>query len=418
MTISPDEKSYNILMIAPTMFFADYGGHIRILEEAKILRRFGHRVTILTYPNGRDIADLDIRRSLGVPFNYRVEVGSSRHRYYLDMMLGLKSLRYIFKNKPDVIHAHMHEGALIGWLVSKLTGAPMIFDFQGSLTGEMLDHHFISGSSRLFRLFRGLERRIDHMGKVILTSSRHAAGLLKNEFGVSGGRIHPTPDCVDTDTFRPNILSHAEKVTLKNAWGIPQDKQLIVYAGLLAQYQGTDLLLRALQVLKRQRNDFHLLLMGFPNLPYYRSLASELGLADLVTFTGKIPYESLPAYLALGDIATAPKLSATEGCGKILNYMSMGLPTITFDTPVSREFLGTHGICASERTFESLSRALSQALDMPKAEQRQLGRWLRQRAMANYSWEKIGRQVEFLYEAVLAGHPQPATVLEQALTTH
>ena len=30
---------YRILMIAPTSFFSDYGGHIRILEEARILRQ-------------------------------------------------------------------------------------------------------------------------------------------------------------------------------------------------------------------------------------------------------------------------------------------------------------------------------------------------------------------------------------------
>jgi glycosyltransferase involved in cell wall biosynthesis len=311
----------------------------------------------------------------------------------------------------------MHEGALIGWVLSKLTGAPMIFDFQGSLTGEMLDHRFITESSRRFKFFRGLEGRINHMARVILTSSRHAAGFLKNEFGISPGRVHPTPDCVDTDTFHPNILTGAEKVTLKDSLGIPQNKQLIVYAGLLAHYQGTEHLLRALHLLKIQRDDFHLLLMGFPNLPYYQALTSDLGISDLVTFTGKIPYESLPVYLALGDIATAPKLSATEGCGKILNYMSMALPTVTYNTLVSQEFLGPYGIYARERTFESLGQALNQALDMPLSEQRQLGQMLRQRAGANYNWEKIGRQVELLYKAVLAGHPQPASVLEQALTT-
>ena len=40
---------YNVLMIAPTMFFADYGAHVRILEEATSLRDLGHKVTILAY---------------------------------------------------------------------------------------------------------------------------------------------------------------------------------------------------------------------------------------------------------------------------------------------------------------------------------------------------------------------------------
>jgi len=412
--LSP-EKKYKILMIAPTMFFADYGGHIRILEEAKILKSLGHKVTILTYPNGRDIADLDIQRCLGVPFNYRVEVGASRHKFYLDVMLGLKSLVYILKNKPDIIHGHIHEGALIGWILSKITGAPLIFDFQGSMTGEMVDHNFLKKSSLSFRLFRLIEEKISHMAKVILTSSLHSARLLKEDFGVSVGRIYPTPDCVDTDTFHPAVLMKEEKSALKQALHIPLDKQLIVYAGILTQYQGIDYLLQALKILKGWRDDFHLLLMGFPYVTHYQAMAQDLGVADLITFTGKIPYEELPSYLAIGDIATAPKLSATEGCGKILNYMSMALPTVAFDTPVSREFLGQQGIYAKERSVEALATALNQALDIPSLEKGRLGRLLRWWAITNYSWGKMGRQIELVYTAVLAGHPQPAIAVKQAL---
>ncbi len=61
--------------------------------------------------------------------------------------------------------------------------------------------------------------------------------------------------------------------------------------------------------------------------------------AQDVAFTGKIPYDRAPEYLAFGDVAVAPKLSATEGSGKILNYMAMGLPVVAYDTPVSREYL-------------------------------------------------------------------------------
>ncbi len=414
MTSTPITQKYNILMIAPTMFFADYGGHIRILEEAKILRSLGHRITILAYPNGRDIADLDIRRCPGVPFNYRIEVGSSRHRYYLDIMLSLRSLAHVIRNKPDIIHAHMHEGALLGWFLSKLTRAPLIFDFQGSLTGEMVDHNFLKRSSFSLGLFRRLEKRIDHMAKVILTSSVHAAKLLKEEFGVSNGRIHPTPDCVDTNTFHPFILTQEAKIVLTQSLNIPINKKLIVYAGLLTRYQGTDYLLQALRILKDQRDDFHLLLMGFPAVAHYQAIAHNLGVADLVTFTGKVPYEELPVYLALGDIATAPKLSATEGCGKILNYMSMALPTVAFDTPVSQEFLGYQGIYAKEHTAESLAEAFNQALNMPSQELKRIGYSLRQLAIANYSWQKAAQQIELVYQAVLAGHPQPALVVKRA----
>ena len=94
---------YRVLMIAPTSFFADYGCHVRILEEAVALRSLGHRVTICTYHNGDDVAGLDIRRSLDAPWHRGVQVGSSRHKLYFDAMLSLQTLRTALTTRPQVI---------------------------------------------------------------------------------------------------------------------------------------------------------------------------------------------------------------------------------------------------------------------------------------------------------------------------
>ena len=51
--------NYRILMVAPTSFFLDYGCHVRILEEARVLQALGHQVTLITYYLGRDIAGLE-----------------------------------------------------------------------------------------------------------------------------------------------------------------------------------------------------------------------------------------------------------------------------------------------------------------------------------------------------------------------
>ncbi len=407
------KRPYKILMLAPTMFFADYGCHVRIYEEAMVLKAMGHQVTVLAYPNGRDLGGLDVRRSWGVPFNYRIVVGSSRHKIYLDFMLALKAVCHVLADKPDIIHAHLHEGGLLGWFLSKLTGVPLVFDFQGSLTSEMLDHKFISENHFLFKPLRRLEKRINHMGRVVLTSSRHGATILKED-GVPAGRIHPTPDCVNPDSFNPNRYSNEEKAALKQKLGLPPHKQLLVYAGLLTEYQGVGLLLHALHHLTLQRNDFHLLLMGFPAVAHYRQLAQTLGIGHIVTFTGKMPYETLPVHLALGDIAIAPKLSNTEGNGKILNYISMALPTIAFKTPVSREYLGQYGIYAHEKTAPALAEAINQALNMSADKKGQLGRTGRKRAKGKFTWKRIGRQIEVVYDAVLSGDPQPAQAVKKA----
>lgn len=412
---NPASKSLDILMLSPTMFFADYGAHVRILEETVTLQALGHRVTILAYPNGRDIPGVRVQRCWGVPFNYRVIVGSSRHKIYLDMLLAAMSLKYVIQHKPDIIHAHLHEGGLIGWVLSKLTGAPLVFDFQGSLTAEMLDHNFLRANSPFYKFLSWLERRIDDAADVILTSSTHAANLLATEFGVPAARINPTPDCVNADTFCSDRFSIAEKQQLKEELGLPPGKKIIVYLGVLAPYQGTDKLLETLAQLRGIRDDFHLLLMGYPGVEHYRAKAHELGLAEQVTFTNKIMYDEAPRYLALGDIATAPKISATEGSGKILNYMAMALPTVTFNLPVSREFLGEGGIYAADTSSEALAAALNRALDLSAAERAHLGSYLRQRVIRHFSWRRAGEQIELVYRALLAGEPLPASRLNPAV---
>ncbi|MCG2769092.1 MAG: glycosyltransferase [Anaerolineae bacterium] len=122
-------SGYNILMIAPTSFFADYGCHVRILEEALILQKLGNDITICTYHNGRDLDGLNIRRTLTIPWRQDYEVGSSRHKVAFDILLSLTSLRAALQSRPDIIHAHLHEGALIGYILSRLGGIPMVFDF-------------------------------------------------------------------------------------------------------------------------------------------------------------------------------------------------------------------------------------------------------------------------------------------------
>jgi glycosyltransferase involved in cell wall biosynthesis len=148
--------------------------------------------------------------------------------------------------------------------------------------------------------------------------------------------------------------------------------------------------------------------MGYPGVVRYQEMAENLGLAQHVTFTGKIPYEEACLHLSLGDMAVAPKISATEGSGKILNYMAMGLPTVAFNMPVSREFLGDGGIYAQEVSSQALAAALNRALDLSGAERARLGHYLRQRVINHFPWQRTGDELETIYHALLAGEPLPS----------
>jgi glycosyltransferase involved in cell wall biosynthesis len=397
--------SCRVLMLAPTSFFADYGCHVRILEEARILRQLGHDVTIATYHNGGPVADLDIRRTLPVPWRRDYEVGSSRHKVVFDALLGWKALTLLARERYDVIHAHLHEGALIGQVLNRLFGLPLVFDFQGSLTGEMIDHQFVKQGSASYRALLRLETWLDRSSPMIVTSSEQAAQLLRDRFGCRSERVQILPDCVNSDIFRPAAsYDPGELAVLRQHLGIPSERRLIVYLGLLADYQGTGLLLEALQRLVWERQAAHLLLMGFPNVEFYRARAQTLGIDDFVTFTGRVPYDEAPKHLALGDVAVAPKLSLTEGAGKLLNYMAVGLPTVAFDTPVARQYLGIDGLFAERGDVASLTDQLRAAL-FPSADSgrryARIGWQLRQRAIQHFGWEPAGRQIVDIYRELL-----------------
>lgn len=386
-------------MIAPTSFFSDYGCSVRILEEARVLQRLGSEMMVCTYRNGQDVPGLTIRRTPSIPFREHYEVGSSPHKIGFDLLLFWTVLFSALRQRPDVIHAHMHEGALIATLVSKPLGIPFVFDFQGSLTGEMLDHKFLRQDSVFYGPLRRLEGIIDHLSPAILTSSHNARRLLLTEFGCQPEKVFTVPDCVDGEVFHPAREEERDILAARRAqFGIPEGRKVVVYLGLLADYQGTDALLEAAGRLLARRADVHFLIMGFPNVDHYQYRARQMDLTSHVTFTGRVAYGQARDLLALGDVAVAPKLSATEGSGKILNYMAMGLPVVAFDTPVSREYLGEEGIYATPPDPASLAGALESALGEEAGGGRR--EVLRRRALEQYSWDRAAETILQAYRSV------------------
>ena len=408
--------AYNILMIAPTSFFGDYGCHVRILEEVRMLQKRGHHVTIVTYYKGRDLPELNIVRTPPTPWHADYEVGSSRHKLAFDALLSWTALRTALRLKPDIIHAHLHEGALVGRLLSVVTGAPLVFDYQGSLTAEMLDHRFVRPGGKREWLFRTLENGIDRMPRAILTSSRHSAQLLRQELKAQAQRVVPLPDCVDTDFFRPRTpVDQPEIDALKDQLGIPHDRTVIIYLGLLAPYQGTYHIIHAARQVVASQPQAHFLVMGYPNHDRFQAEAARYGPFDHMTFTGRVPYDQAARYLRVGDIALAPKLSLTEGAGKILNYMACALPTVAFDTPQAHEFMAQFGDYAERGSAESLAACIDGLLQQPERA-RTFGQALRARAIQRFSWDDATRRILAVYAAVRVARPeQRAAALTQLL---
>lgn len=394
--------SYRILMIAPTSFFADYGCHVRILEEIRALQKRGHIVELCTYHNGRDIEGIPIHRTVDIPWRKRVVVGSSKHKMYLDVALFATALRHARRFKPDIIHAHLHEGALIGAFAGKLAGAPVVFDYQGSLTEEMMDHGFIPRSGLRARLFRKLESVIDRLPDVILPSSRAAETHLRGRHARLPD-VRTISDAVDLDRFDPERWASARQAE-RARLGIPPDAPVVVYLGLLADYQGTPALIEAASQLLERRRDAYVVIAGYPGVGRHAAMAARLPHTERILFPGRIPYEDAPALLSIGDAAAAPKRSATEANGKILNYMAMRLPTVCVDNTVNRDLLGDLGYYVPPDDPAALAHQLHRALDAPEL----MRDALRQRVTARFSWDRQIREIERIYAALLSGLPLAA----------
>lgn len=387
-----------ILMLAPTPYFADRGCHVRIYEEARALINLGCAVRIVTYHIGRDMAAIPTDRIPSVPWYRRLGAGPSWQKPLLDILLLFKALSVARSFKPHLLHAHLHEGACIALALRPLLGIPLVMDFQGSLTAECRDHGFFRAGSLLERLFSTVERIVNRGADAIITSSTQGARQLVQEWGVPEQRVSAVIDGVDTERFYPHPRQEARR-----RLGIDEATPLVVFLGVLNSYQGVDLLLESVRILKERTTTVHFLIMGYPEAGY-RDKARCMGLGDMVTFTGRVDYDQAALYLSAGDLALSPKLSLSEANGKLFNYMACGLPTLVFDTPVNREILGDSGVYAVHGDAEDLALKIDRLL----ADGRrlaELSRLVRDRAVREHSWESRGGAILGLYQRLLEAAP-------------
>jgi glycosyltransferase involved in cell wall biosynthesis len=385
----------HVLMIAPTPFFADRGCHVRIFEEIRAVQNRGCRVTLCTYHIGRDVEGVVTRRCLRIPWYDKLGAGPSLHKLYVDPLLALTVLRLCRHDRPDLIHAHLHEGIAVGWPAAKAFRLPLIADLQGSLTGELLQHEFFRTDSWLHRCFQRIEGGLLRLPSAFILSSPAALrGFDEVEsFGVP---MRTVTDGVDSSAFYPALPGEQ----MRRELSLPEDGKIVGYLGLLDEYQGTGVLLRAAQIVLRQLDGVRFLIMGHPNVERYRRMAADLHIADRVIFTGRIPYARARDYLIACDVGVSAKSSMTEGNGKLLNYMAVGLPVVATNTPVNREILRDDGVYANLDDPRSLADALLTLLRDAELS-RMIGHRLRSRAIAEASWEARGETIVELYRSLI-----------------
>lgn len=355
---SAADKALKVLHIAPTPFFADRGCHIRIRNEIVSLRGQEVEVTLCTYHQGRNVEGIDTYRIWRIPGYSSLGVGFSFFKFPADLLLFFLVLKKTIRLRPDILHGHLHEGALIGWCVRSLLfrrNIALVMDMQGSLSGELAGYGTFSRLPVLLKLFRLAEKVICHLPDRFFCSSARSRDTLVEEFGVSPEMTYLLEDVVADCCARPTLT--------RNDLQIPHAKKVVVYSGSLLAGKGIMSLKYLMKHLPRLRDDLFFLIIGYP-VDDLASFINENGLGPVSLLTGRLEYEKLLAYLTLADLALEPKLAdSAEASGKTLHYMAAGLPVVCFDTENNRRFLADCGYYAQPGSDQSLAEVVIQALD-------------------------------------------------------
>jgi glycosyltransferase involved in cell wall biosynthesis len=125
--------------------------------------------------------------------------------------------------------------------------------------------------------------------------------------------------------------------------------------------------------------------------------AQTHGLNGAVTFTGNVPYDDIPRYIAAMDIAVAPYIPSGNfyySPIKIFEYMAMGKPVVGGRIGQVEEVIadGETGVLFEPGNSTALQAALAQLVsDSPLC--RRLGENARAWVETERTWDNNARQV-------------------------
>jgi len=356
---------------------------------------------ITTYHIGQDIPSalhsrIDIRRIRRLLFWYKkLEAGPDWQKLLLDLMLLRKTFYLARTWKPDVVHAHLHEGVLIGFLVKKLLfwrKFILVADLHGSLTNEMVSHSYLKATV-LQKVFRMIEHCIDGLGDRVVVSSWDNRERINTAFQSSKAELL-------LDGVRLSMFDNLPSVdSLREKFHIPKNKIIVTYTGALISNKGIKLFLEAIPLVSQMRSDVHFVIAGFP-VDQISSYTEQDVFKKNVTIISPLPYFHLSQILHLSDIAVDPKESSTnQASGKMLQYMGAGLSIACFDTKNNRKYLDQGGVYAKQVTRESLAQAIH-TLVLSKSLRDEKGKINRKRA-EQFSWELSAEKLEKMYQLTL-----------------
>ena len=319
-----------------------------------------------------------------------IEVHALGLKRRTDLSVVLRLRRLMKKVKPDVLHTYLLHANVLGRIVGRLVGIPVIIGSERT----------IGQAGPWGRLATKLSNPLTD---VVEVNSELGAKAIEIDLGVPPRKIEIVRSGVDLKKFEPS----AHRETIRSEIGLKEDQHLVLYVGRLRPVKGIEYGLRAFAAAQSQLHSIHMALAGEgEQLDHLKKIVRELNISNHVTFLGV--RNDLPDLLSAADSVLMPSLK--EGFPRTaIEAMASGKPIIATDVGGTSEAIidGETGILVPAQNIEVMTSALLKLVN-DKNLRSKLGEAGRQRSKNNYSANNYATRLDQLYRQLLNQH-RPST---------
>jgi PEP-CTERM/exosortase A-associated glycosyltransferase len=242
--------------------------------------------------------------------------------------------------QPDIVHAHSPQlNAIPALRTARQRGIPVVYEVRAFWEDAAVDHGTTTEGSLRYRLSKGLDTyAFKHVDAVTCICEGLRADIVSR--GIPAEKVTVIPNAVDIEKFP---LGNMADEVLKASLGLG-GARVLGFIGSFYAYEGLDLLLQALPRILMQAPDMRVLLVGGgPQESNLKQQAENLGIADKVVFTGRVPHSEVNRYYGLVDLLVyarrSMRLTELVTPLKPLEAMAQGQLFIASDVGGHRELV-------------------------------------------------------------------------------
>lgn len=241
--------------------------------------------------------------------------------------------------KVRVIHTWCTPGGAIGWIVSKISGRPLVLDSCEPHAEIMSETGTWKRSSLPFRLLFALERKQVRDARGIIYTTSGMQEYVRRTYGITRNSDFIKPACVDLELFRP------QEPDRSLVPGLSASDIVCVYAGKFGDLYLEKEVFDFFRVAREHwGRKFRVLLLTAHTEEEIRSYCVSASLDPSAIIRRFVPHHEVPAYMNLASFGICPMkpVPSRKYCTPIKNgeYWAMGLPVvITKDISVDSDII-------------------------------------------------------------------------------